>query len=98
MVFSGTKTKSRFLELLKEELDADPIPLLNQAEGYRVRQKTPDLKPGAKTSTQRTSKIVENEVPPVIEAQRREEPENEATSMPDLPTVEGRLLLTKLFR
>ena len=40
--------------------------MLDQAEGYRVRQKTPDLKPGAETSTRRTSKTVENDVPPSL--------------------------------
>ena len=72
---------------MKEKLDADPIPLLRQAEGHRVRQKTPDLKPGAETSTRRTSKTVENEVPPVVEAQLHENPENKPPP-PDLPTTE----------
>ena len=38
--FQWDENEEPFLELLKEELNADPIPLLNQAEGYRVRQKT----------------------------------------------------------
>ena len=85
--FQWDENEEPFLELLKEELDAEPIPLLNQAEGYRVRQKTPNLKPGAVTSTQRTSKTVENEVPPVVEEQIHENPENEPPP-PDLPTTE----------
>ena len=84
--FQWDENEEPFLELLKEELDAEPIPLLNQAEGYRVRQKTPDLKPGAVTSTQRTSKTVENEVPPVVETQIHENPENEPPPS-DLPTT-----------
>ncbi len=84
--FQWDENEEPFLELLKEELDADPIPLLRQAEGHRVRQKTPDLKPGAETSTRRTSKTVENEVPPVVEAQLHENPENEPPP-PDLPTT-----------
>ena len=75
--FQWDENEEPFLELLKEKLDTDPIPLLRQAEGHRVRQKTPDLKPGAETSTRRTSKTVENEVPPVVEAQLHENPENE---------------------
>ena len=84
--FQWDENEEPFLELLKKELNADPIPLLRQAEGHRVRQKTPDLKPGAETSTWRTSKTVENEVPPVVEAQLHENPENEPPP-PDLPTT-----------
>ena len=84
--FQWDENEEPFLELLKEVLDADPMPLLSQAEGHRVRQKTPDLKPGAETSTQRTSKTVENEVPPVVETQIREEPES-GPPPPDLPTT-----------
>ena len=85
--FQWDENEEPFLGLLKEELNADPMPLLSQAEGHRVRQKTPDLKPGAETSTRRTSKTVENEVPPVVETQIREDPENEPPP-PDLPTTE----------
>ena len=85
--FQWDENEEPFLELLKEELDEEPTPLLNQAEGYRVRQKTPDLKPGAQTSTRRTSKTVENKVPPVVEAQLYEYPENKPPP-PDLPTAE----------
>ena len=88
--FQWDENEEPFLELLKEELNADPIPLLNQAEGYRVRQKTPDLKPGAETSTRRTSKTVENEVPPIVEAQLDEDPENKPPPS-NLPTTEMRV-------
>ena len=84
--FQWDENEEPFLGLLKEELDSDPMPLLSQAEGHRVRQKTPDLKPGAETSTRRTSKTVEYEVPPVIEAQLYEKPENEPPPS-DLPTA-----------
>ncbi|MYB94501.1 ATP-binding protein [Candidatus Poribacteria bacterium] len=84
--FQWDENEEPFLELLKEELNEEPTPLLNQAEGYRVRQKTPDLKPGAETSTRRTSKAVENEVPPVVETQIREEPEDKPPPS-DLPTT-----------
>ena len=86
MVFQWDENEDPFLGLLKEELNEEPTPLLNQAEGYRVRQKTPDLKPGAETSTRRTSKTVESEVPPVVETQIREEPEDKPPPS-DLPTT-----------
>lgn len=86
--FQWDENEEPFLELLKEELNADPVPLLSQAEGYRVRQKTKSLKPGAETSTSRTSKTVEEEVPPVVETQLLEGPES-APPPSNLPTTEG---------
>lgn len=86
--FQWDENEEPFLELLKEELNADPIPLLSQAEGYRVRPKTKSLKPGAETSTDRTSKTVKEEVPPVVETQLLEGPEN-APPPADLPATEG---------
>lgn len=83
--FQWDENEEVFLEFLKDELDAEPIPLLDQAEGHRVRPQTKDLKKGAKSSTQRTSKSVRYEVPPVVEAQLIEGPEN--TPLPlDLST------------
>ncbi len=85
--FRWDENEEPFLELLKEVLDEKPIPLLKQADGYRVRQKTPDLKPGAETSTRRTSKTVEKEVPPVVEEQINQDPENKPPPL-DLPVEE----------
>ena len=83
--FRWDENEEVFLEFLKDELDKEPIPLLDQAEGYRARPQTKDLKKGAKTSTQRTSKAIKNEVPPVVEEQLIEGPED--TPLPsDLPT------------
>ena len=86
--FQWDENEEPFLELLKEVLDEEPITLLDQAEGYRVRPKTKDLTPGAKTSTQRTSKTVEKKIPPVVEAQLIEAPEDEPFP-PDLPNTKG---------
>ena len=83
--FQWDENEEVFLEFLKDELDKEPIPLLDQAEGYRVRPQTKDLKKGAKTSTQRTSKSIKNEVPPVVEEQLIEGPDD--TPLPlDLST------------
>ena len=67
--FQWDENEETFLEFLREELDKEPLPLLDQAEGYRVRSKTKDLRKGAETSTLRTAKTIENEVPPVVEEQ-----------------------------
>ncbi len=74
--FQWDENEGPFLELLKEELEKKPIALLSQAEGYRVRSKTQDLKKGAENSTHRTSKTVKNDVPPVVEKQLEEGTEN----------------------
>lgn len=73
--FQWDENEQAFLELLKEHLDADPIPLLKQAEGHRVRQKTRDLKSGAEASTQHIARVVQENVPEVIERQIAEGPE-----------------------
>ena len=85
--FQWDENEEPFLELLKDELDSDPVPLLSQADGYRAKSKTKDLKKGAEASTQRTSKTVEKEVPPVVEEQIIEGPEE--TPLPsDLPPTD----------
>lgn len=85
--FQWDENEEPFLELLKVELNKDPIPLLSQAEGYRANLKTPDLKKGAEISTQRTAKTVQKEIPPVVEDQLREGPDN-TPPRSDLPPTE----------
>lgn len=62
------------LEILKEELNRQPLPLLSQAEGYRTRIRTEDLRPGAEIAAQNTAEAVEREVPPVLDQQLEAEP------------------------
>lgn len=73
--FQWDENEQAFLELLKEHLDSYPLPLLKQAEGYRVRQKTKDLKSGAEVSTQHVARIIRENVPEIIERQIVEQPE-----------------------
>ena len=65
-----------FLDLLKKELEAAPTPLLSQGRGYRAKSQTWNLKKGAEVSTQRTAKTIKEEVPPIIERQLIEGPED----------------------
>ncbi len=58
-----------FLELLEEELNTQPLALLEQAEGYRVHPKSPDLKKGAEVALESTARVIEQEVPPVLQEQ-----------------------------
>ena len=84
--FQWDENEEPFLELLEAELDAAPMPLLSQGKSYLARSRTRDLKKGAETSTLRTSKIVKREVPPVIERQLIEGPEDIPPSS-DLPST-----------
>lgn len=63
-----------FLEFLKEALNEQPVPLLDQSTGYRVRAKASDLQRGAKAALDSTAKVIEAEVPPIIEHQLSSEP------------------------
>jgi hypothetical protein len=56
--FRWDENEQPFLSLLKEHLDEKDLPLLEQAEGLRVRRKPSDLKAGAKAAVQRTAAAV----------------------------------------
>jgi hypothetical protein len=84
--FQWDENEEPFLELLKDELDTAPLPLLSQGRSYLARSKTRDLKKGAEISTLRTSKIVKEEVPPVIERLLIECPED-VPPPSDLPST-----------
>jgi len=45
--FRWDENEQPFLELLRDHLDDESLPLLKQAEGYRVRKPTPELRDGA---------------------------------------------------
>lgn len=57
------------LELLKEELDREPLPLLSEAEGHRTRVKQEDVRAGAQIATDRTADVLARDAAPVIEEQ-----------------------------
>jgi Histidine kinase-, DNA gyrase B-, and HSP90-like ATPase len=61
------------LDLLKAALDAEPLPLLAQAEGHRSRLRTEDVRSGAEIATERTAETIEREAPHIIEHQLGEE-------------------------
>lgn len=57
------------LELLKEELDREPLPLLRQAEGYRTRPRQEEVRAGAQIAVERTAEVIEREAAPVLQEQ-----------------------------
>jgi hypothetical protein len=76
--FKWDEHEEVFLELLKEELDAQPLPLLEQAEEHRVRVLKKDLERGAQRATERTAEVIRQEVPPVLEHQLQSAPDAQA--------------------
>ncbi len=64
--FRWEEHEELFLELLKSELEAPPMNLLDQAEGYRKRPPR-DLDNRAKTVTNKVADVVERELAPVLE-------------------------------
>jgi hypothetical protein len=82
--FRWDENEEVFLDLLKEEIKAGTLPLLEQAEGYRVRPKETELKTGAEVAVQKTSETIQREVPPVLEHQLDEQPDSQPPP-PQLP-------------
>lgn len=65
--FQWEQSEDAFLELLKEQLDENPLPLLAQAEGHRKRPRPEDVKKGAEEAAQRTASVIEHKVAPVFQ-------------------------------
>lgn len=60
------------LELLKEELDRAPVPLLSQAEGHRTRPRQEDVRAEAQVAVERLAEVIERKAAPVLEQQLSE--------------------------
>jgi Histidine kinase-, DNA gyrase B-, and HSP90-like ATPase len=67
--FRWEEHEDTFLEFLHEHLDADPLPLLTQAEEYRVRPRRGSFTHGARAAVERTAGVIERDVPRVINHQ-----------------------------
>ena len=67
--FRWEDSEEAFLQLLEEHLDADPLPLLKQAEGHRVNPKPAELKRAAETATRLTADAIERDAPKVSHGQ-----------------------------
>ncbi len=73
--FKWDEQEQVFLELLREKLDQEPLPLLDQAEEHRVRANPKDIQRGAEIASDRTAEVIRREVPPVLEKQLDKPPE-----------------------
>lgn len=66
--FRWDENEQPFLELLREYLDSEDIPLLKQAEGYRVREPVERIKTAAKQAVSNTTQVMETHLPEVLPA------------------------------
>lgn len=66
-----------FLGFLRAELDDEGLPLLEQAEEYRVRADRAALKRGAEIAAKRTAQTLEREAGPVLTHQIETRPETQ---------------------
>lgn len=71
--FKWDENEEAFLSLLKEDLDEEPLPLLDQAEEFRAktnRQSAKRLEAEAEKASARTASVLEDEAPSLIDGQR----------------------------
>src|SRR5205814_1079149 len=64
--FRWDENEQPFLELLREHLDADDLPLLKQAEGYRVRVARAQMATAARQAVTNTTQALETRLPDVL--------------------------------
>jgi hypothetical protein len=97
--FRWDENEEVFLECLREELDRPPLPLLDQAEGHRVRRKPEDIQRAAKEAVENTAKVIEREVPRILEAQLTAVPSDTPPpeALPPAPTVARRTIQVELL-
>jgi hypothetical protein len=65
--FQWDENEQPFLELLKENINSDDMPLLLQAREFRVSRSPIDYHAGAEAATSRTAHSIKEYVPPVID-------------------------------
>ena len=66
--FRWDDNEQPFLALLREHLDTEELPLLKQAEGYRVRVASAQLRTSARQAVANTAQALESRLPQVIPA------------------------------
>lgn len=89
--FRWDDNEQPFLELLREHLDTEELPLLKQAEGYRARAARAQLKTSARQAVDNTAQALERRLPQVIPAIADAEPvDTPAEEMPHTSTLARR--------
>lgn len=89
--FQWAEHEEVVLELLKDHLDQGPLPLLSQAEGYRTRVRSEEVRAGAEVAVARTAEVIEREAAPVLERQLvQTDPEALPVALPPAQTAAQR--------
>ena len=72
--FRWDQNEQPFLELLRDYLDSEELPLLKQAEGYRVRVARAQLAATAKQAVTNTTQAMQAKLPELLPAMAEAEP------------------------
>lgn len=85
--FRWDENEAVFLELLHDELNADPLPLLDQAEAYRTLRTRDELAPAATAAATRTAHAVGLHAGPAVERLAGASPEETPLPGPESPVL-----------
>ena len=89
--FRWDENEQPFLELLREHLDSEELPLLKQAEGYRVRVARAQLTTTARQAVTSTAQAMETQLPEILPAVAAAEPvDTPAEEAPHTSTLANR--------
>lgn len=75
--FQWDENEQPFLELLREQLMEEPLPLLQQAREYRVERGRDDYRRGAVKAAERTSEALQDHLPEVLPILQKASPPGE---------------------
>jgi len=97
--FRWDENEEVFLLCLKDELNRAPLPLLDQAEGHRVRRKPDEIQRAAEEAANNTAYVIEREVPRVLEGQLVAIPSDAPPpeALPPTPTLARRVINVELL-
>jgi histidine kinase/DNA gyrase B/HSP90-like ATPase len=92
--FKWEEHEQPFLEILRDELERDELPLLSEAEGFRARVAQRELRAEAEKANARVADTIEKEAPPVLEAQSQAPPVTDPPpeSLPPDPTGTSKVI------
>jgi len=91
--FKWDENEEPFLELLRDHLDEEKMPLLKQAEGFRARVAKKKLETGAKNAVDDTAEEMETNLPTLLDGMSECVADEEPTSpLPKRPEVAAKTL------
>ncbi len=89
--FRWDQNEQPFLELLRDHLDSEELPLLKQAENYRVRAQRAQLATTAKQAVSNTAQAMETKLPAVLPGVASAKPvDTPSEEMPHKSTLASR--------